>query len=227
MLNVIPTPPSVLAAFRRLYTNFVRPGDLVFDIGANIGENTRLFASLGARVVAVEPLAHCAPAIAPQATQAVSDVRLEQCAIGRQAGTLELAVCSRALDVSSASQAWMDTMQRTGRARGPWDERVLVPVSTLDALITRHGLPSFIKVDVEGYEAEVLRGLSQRVSSISVEVHRATLELSLDCLERLCELGFARFAVSAGHSAELSPWTDELGAAEAVAALEWGDLYAS
>ena len=221
MVNVIPTPPAVLAAFERLYHEFVKPGNLVFDVGANIGENTALFAGLGARVVAVEPLAQCAAAI-----EAHANVRLEQCAIGARAGTIELAVCSRALDISSASPAWIDAMQRAGLARGPWDERVVVPVSTLDDLIARYGSPSFIKIDVEGYEAEVLRGLSERVDAISLETHRAMLDTSLACLDRLLELGFRRFAISPGHSAELSSWMDARAAAAAMGALEWGDLYA-
>jgi hypothetical protein len=53
----------VLAPFRaqrqrrsqtRFYSQFVSPGDLVFDIGANVGDRTAVFVSLGARVVAVE-----------------------------------------------------------------------------------------------------------------------------------------------------------------------------
>lgn len=226
MINVVPTPSDVLAAFQRLYGDFVDPGDLVFDIGANIGENTALFATLGARVIAVEPLEQCAAPISAYATRANWDVQVERCALGRQPGSLELSVCSRALDISSASAEWMNAMQRAGLARGPWDMQVVVPVSTLDALIMRYGSPSFIKIDVEGYEAEVLGGLSQRVDSISLETHRATLATSLACLERLRELGFARFAISAAHSAELSPWMDECNAAAAVAALKWGDLYA-
>jgi FkbM family methyltransferase len=226
VINVIPTPPAALSAFRRLYTDFVKPGDLVFDVGANIGENTALFASLGARVISVEPLAVCAAAIEAHARHANFDVRVEQCALGRRGGTVELAVCSRALDISSASPEWIETMRRAGRARGPWDERVVVAVSTLDDLIARHGSPSFIKIDVEGYEAEVLCGLSERVEVISLETHRAMLQASLACLHRLRELGFGRFALSEGHSAELSPWMGSRAAAKAVAELEWGDLYA-
>src|SRR6202521_6364487 len=40
---------------RQLYAGFVRSGDLVFDIGAHAGNRVRGFASLGCRVVALEP----------------------------------------------------------------------------------------------------------------------------------------------------------------------------
>src|SRR5262245_48030625 len=43
----------------KFYPQWVKPGDLVFDIGANIGNRTRVFASMGARVIAVEPLPQC------------------------------------------------------------------------------------------------------------------------------------------------------------------------
>jgi FkbM family methyltransferase len=226
VISVIPTPPAVLDAFERLYRKIVKPGDLVFDIGANIGENTALFAKLGAQVIAVEPLPQCAESIAAQMAAAVGEVRLEQCAVGSRAGTLELAVCSCALDTSSASPRWISAMKRAGLAHGPWDQRVVVPVTTLDALITRYGAPSFVKVDVEGYELEALLGLSRRVGGISLETHRATLDDSLGCVDRLRALGFERFAISPGHSAELSGWMDARAAAGAVATLEWGDLYA-
>src|SRR5215475_10206863 len=43
------------AAMDRLYGNFVRSGDLVFDVGAHVGDRIASFRRLGARVVAVEP----------------------------------------------------------------------------------------------------------------------------------------------------------------------------
>src|SRR5262245_8485561 len=43
------------AAMARLYRQFVQPGDLVFDIGAHVGDRIRVFRRFGARVVAVEP----------------------------------------------------------------------------------------------------------------------------------------------------------------------------
>ena len=45
----------------------------------------------------------------------------------------------------------------------------MVPVTTLDALIERHGVPSFVKVDAEGFEEEVLQGLSRSIKALSFE----------------------------------------------------------
>jgi FkbM family methyltransferase len=218
MVSVTPTDPAVLSRFRHLYERFVGRGDLVFDVGANIGENSALFASLGARVVAVEPLPECAPLLA--------GVEVERCALGATEGELELHVCSAALDISSGSPDWIGAMSDAGLATGPWDRRLTAPMTTLDALIARHGHSRFVKVDVEGYELDVLLGLSRHVETLSIETHRATLDKALACVARLDYLGFRRFAASPGHSAELSPWTDADGARAAVAEIEWGDLYA-
>jgi len=220
MLSVTPTDPAVLSRFRRLYERFVGPGDLVFDVGANIGENSALFAALGARVVAIEPLPECAPLLAAPA------VAVERCALGATEGELDLHVCSRALDISSGSTDWIRAMTDAGLATGPWDRRLTVPVTTLDALVARHGKPRFVKVDVEGCELDVLLGLSRHVDAVSIETHSAMLDEAVGCVARLEDLGFQRYAVSPGHSAELSPWTDAGGARAAVAEIEWGDLYA-
>src|SRR3954451_18214640 len=126
VVSVLPTETAVLAAFERLYSGFVAPGDLVFDVGANIGENAAVFSALGTRVVAVEPLPQCAPYIGR------TGAHVEQFAVGATVGQLELLVCSRALDVSSASPEWIAAMREAGLATGPWDDRVVAPMTTLD-----------------------------------------------------------------------------------------------
>ena len=56
-----------------------------------------------------------------------------------------------------------------------WDAAETVPVTTLDALIAEHGPPRFVKIDVEGHEAEVLRGLSRpgAVDRLRIPARRA------------------------------------------------------
>jgi FkbM family methyltransferase len=219
--NVEPTAPEALAAFAELYRDFVRPGDLVFDIGANIGENAVLFAGLGCRVVAVEPVRAAAEAIPP-----LEGIRVVRRAVGARRGSLELLVCSGALDISTASPEWRDRMVGAGLASGPWDAREEVDMCTLDDLIDEFGVPAFVKIDVEGYELDVLLGLSRALPALSLETHAALADKGEACVRRLDELGFREFALSEGHSAVLSPWTDARGAADAVGRVEWGDLYA-
>src|SRR5436309_5883212 len=144
------------AAMDRLYGQFVRPGDLVFDIGAHVGDRIAAFRRLGARVVAVEPQ----PALV-QTLKLIYGrdraVTIEPVAIGRNAGTIELKLNIDNPTVSTVSLEFVDAARGAPGWEGQaWSRSIPVPVTTLDALIERHGRPAFIKLDIEGFEAEAL-----------------------------------------------------------------------
>ena len=148
-----------VVSLRRFYAQFVQPGSLVFDCGANLGEYTQAFLYLGASVVAVEP--H--PGMVARLRR-IRNKRLTvvPAAMGKEPGVLPLHMSNKS-EVSSMSSSWLDVVARNdGWATKPrWTDSIDVTVSTLDALIERFGMPEFIKIDVEGFELEVLRGLTQ------------------------------------------------------------------
>jgi FkbM family methyltransferase len=164
------------------YRKVLRPGMRVFDIGANVGVLSAVFASLGSRVVAVEPNADCVRHI--QLSYSDKDIEVIQAAIGAKNGLAVLNV-SDGRDVrSTVSDAWIEKMGGQDETyRGIWSRQNVVPMVTLDSLIDQFGLPEFIKIDVEGFEEKVLSGLSTQPSLLSFEFTAAFLQPAMQCLD--------------------------------------------
>ena len=192
--------PGRQRGLRELYRPFVGAGDLVFDVGAHLGDRTAAFRGLGARVVALEPQ----PAVRRWLVRLVGrnrDVSVRAEAVGRAVGTARLALSHRTPTMSSLAEDWPSTMsERNAGFRGVrWDDSVTVPVTTLDALIEEYGLPRFCKIDVEGYEAEVLAGLSHRIPALSVEFVAGALDVAEACVRRLEALSGYEFNAVEGE----------------------------
>ena len=170
---------------RGLYRTYIRPGDLVFDVGANRGDKVAVFVALGARVLAIEPDARTAAALR---LRFAHESRVQVLAAGVGASIGEMLFHPSAHPTRSTFT--VDRMRRLGDGEQiAWGPGVRVPVSTLDALIATHGVPRFCKIDVEGYEPEVLRGLTQPLPALSFEFHGELLDDASGCVETLARLG--------------------------------------
>ena len=219
------------AAMDHLHRQFVQPGDLVFDIGAHVGDHIATFRRLGARVVAVEPQ----PALIATLKMIYgrsSDVMIASKAVGRQTGKLPMMINMKNPTVSSLSGAFVHAAHGAAGWRDQvWDRSIEVPVTTLDALIAEHGTPVFIKIDVEGSEAEVLAGLTQPVDALSFEFTTIQRDVARACVARCTALGFTRFNMALGDSHRLGPWRSADAIATALGALPHeansGDVYAT
>jgi FkbM family methyltransferase len=221
------------AAMDRLYAGFVQRGELVFDVGAHVGDRVGSFRRVGARVVAIEPQPALVKVLKLIYGRA-SAVTIEATAVGRVPGTTVLMINRDNPTVSTASRDFV------GAARGAlgweaqrWTKTVTVPLTTLDALIARHGTPAFIKIDVEGYEAEALAGLTRPVKALSFEFTTIQRDVALACVERCVALGYARFNAALGESQTLThaDWIDGAAIArwlrELPHAANSGDVYAA
>jgi FkbM family methyltransferase len=184
---------------RRFYKSFVPPGGLAFDIGAHAGNRSIAWRRLGARVVAVEPQADFVRLLRGLFGRDPEVTVLAQ-ALGRHRGQARLLHSERTPTVSTLSSDWV---QRAGASESfkdvRWTPGPLVEVDTLDALIERHGRPDFVKIDVEGYELEVLLGLTQPLPALSFEYLAPVRDVALGCIDRLESLGRYRYQASEGE----------------------------
>jgi FkbM family methyltransferase len=191
---------SRAAAMDQLYRGFVRRGDLVFDIGAHVGDRVASFGRLGARVVAVEPQSAMVWVLRLFYGRRAG-VAIEAAAVGGEAGRTSMMINTDNPTVSTASSAFVSAARDApGWENQHWRKSVSVPVTTLDALIGKHGTPCFIKIDVEGFEEEALKGLSRPVKALSFEFTTIQREIAIACIERCIALGYARFNAALGES---------------------------
>lgn len=194
-------------SLKRFYATLISQGELVFDVGAHVGNRTRALHSLGARVIAIEPQ----PLFHRFLTCTLPSERivLLSDALGAAPGLATLNVSRRHPTVSTLSRQWIETVSDAeGFQKVRWDSKVQVSVTTLDALIEEFGAPAFCKIDVEGMEAEILQGLSSALPLIAFEYVPAALPIAQACLDRLCAIGLYEFNLAVGErrSFALSEW---------------------
>ncbi|MEL6508203.1 MAG: FkbM family methyltransferase [Pseudomonadota bacterium] len=215
-----------------LNRQFVRSKGLVFDVGAHVGDRTASFLRLGASVVALEPQPHVFRALRLLHGRAPKAVLLPW-AVGKDVGEVTLHLNSRNPTVATVAQEFIEAATGApGWQDQTWDDRIMVPATTLDVLIARYGVPDFIKIDVEGHEADVLAGLSTAVAALSFEFTMIQRACAHACIDRLSALGAYRYNISLGEEHVLchDDWLDEKGARAALDALpdtaNSGDVYA-
>ena len=180
--------------FQRAFAERIRPGAVVYDLGANVGFYTVLAARLAGpegRVVAVEPFPATAETVRHNArANGFETVDVVEAAVGEAVG-----------------RAWLRTDRhdpvtfRLGEDRTV--EGVEVPITTVDALVAAgHPPPDVVKVDVEGAEVAVLRGMAETLAAhtpaLLVEVHEVVADFPDVVAASLVPLGYRASVLGGG-----------------------------
>ena len=214
----------------RLHNIFklINKKDIVFDIGAHTGEKSKNFIKICSKIVLVEPQPECVKILRKKFSN-ISKVFILPYGVSSKEEKLILKINSSNTLISTFSSHW-----DKGRfSNSKWDKVISVNTTTLDHLISDYGHPKFIKIDVEGFELEVLKGLSQKTGIISFEFTSEFFKDAIKCLVYLNKLGYKKFNYSEGESRKFSfKWVSmneilgEIKNKIKTDSYLWGDIYA-
>jgi FkbM family methyltransferase len=216
---------------KQFYGRFLSANDLVFDVGANLGNRVQVFLSLKNKVVVVEPQDYCNRFLKRKYGNAITLLKL---ALGAKKDKMTMYINSTSSTVSSLSKDWIDSMKNGRFSTETWDQTAEVEVDTLDNLIGNYGRPHFIKIDVEGFETDVLKGLSVAVPVISFEYttpeHTHKLYECLDLLQALDVSYTCNYSTGEENRFRLENWISvpqfkALVAKDVQAMQGFGDVY--
>lgn len=164
-----------------ILTTIVKNDDLVFDVGSNLGNKSQSLLNLGARVVAFEPQQNCylhsLNRFKNNKNWTVENIALDH---KKGKGILHIA---NAHTISSMSKQFIDETKKQRFQEYNWGNSIEIDTDTLDNMINKYGLPSFIKIDAEGYELNILQGLTKSINFISAEFTPELFDNSIKCMD--------------------------------------------
>lgn len=195
-----------------IFNKIINTGDLCFDIGSNNGNKAESMLSLNAKVICLEPQSSCQERLHAKFKDNNS-VTIIKKALGSKEGSGEIFI-SPAHTLSTMSKNFIEKTSKERFFGVNWNSTESVEITTLDVLIDTYGTPKFCKIDVEGYEKEVLKGLSKAIKYISIEFTPELKDSTFECIDILNKLGNYVYNYSEGESCEFtfSEWisSDEI-----------------
>ena len=169
---------------------------LVFDIGLNNGDDAAYYLHLGYRVVGVE----ANPLLALQCTQRFdSEIRRGRMSVVNAGVLKEPGEFTFYRNLSD--DGWSSFSPQEGKKGGRWEELRIHCVTT-QQLIAEHGMPFFMKVDIEGADFQTLHSLSPAIAPAYVSLE---LNYADPIVERLIELGYSAFKFVNGETYRPTP----------------------
>lgn len=213
----INNPSFIKSQQQILLTNKKRilPNSLVFDIGANVGNKTDIYLKLGCKVISVEPDPKNVKILRRRFSQNKNFILVDQ-AVSDNEGISQFYILDPGSAYNTLSEKWKNTLDANNSINITSDQKksdcINITTTTLNTLINRFGRPDYIKIDVEGYEIQVLRGLNNKIKLISFEANlpeftQETIEIILHLQEIDNQVKF-NYVLSDTGDYVLAEWMD-------------------
>jgi FkbM family methyltransferase len=194
------------ALFYRRLLSGMHSGQLIFDVGANIGTKAEIFLKLSAKVIAVEPDSSNQEVLKRKFHSyrvSKKPILIVGTALSDRIGVETMWVDLPGSSFNTFSQKWVHSLREDANRFGEtleYGQKLQVHTTTLEELMTAYGVPYYVKIDVEGYELKVLRGLKRAVPFLSFEANLPDFKTeALECVELLDNLapsGLFNYAVT-------------------------------
>jgi FkbM family methyltransferase len=163
---------------------------ILFDIGANRG----LYSDANAKDYESIVLVEANPSLCSFLSSKYQQnplIHIENVIVSNKSS--ETFYISNADTISTVDPEWIH--QSRFSKNYSWRPVDGLPTVSLDALVQKYGKPAHIKIDVEGYEYNVIQSLTTKVDSLCFEWAEEKKKEILLTLEYLKNLGFTRFAI--------------------------------
>jgi FkbM family methyltransferase len=160
-----PITPSCMDRLLIMKENGFNPQH-IFDCGASVGhwswEVGKMFQ--GSHIIAIEPNPKVTPKTRELLSQMASSPIIEECAIGASVGTAFL-------NVWDNDETKMSGSSIKDHVQGDAKEKVAVQLKTLDSICEKYNItPNLVKLDLQGYELDALKGASETLTSTEVMI---------------------------------------------------------
>ncbi len=216
----------------KIFESIIKKGGLVFDVGSNIGDKSDIFLNLGSRVVGFEPQHECFTHTINRFSNNDRFI-VENLALDKKVGKETMYIASYHT-ISSMSEEFIKESKKERFAGYNWDNKREINTDTLDNMISKYGLPDFIKIDVEGYELNVLEGLTNKINFISIEFNPELCDNTISCIEYIDSLNEGSTLFNYGYRNDddfkYNDWISKSEIIEYISSIddfkfEFGDVY--
>lgn len=203
---------------------------LIFDIGANKGDTVNFYRNYAEKVICFEPNPNLITILEHRFE--TENVIVDSRGLSNQVGAKKFMI-SNADTISTFSEKWINSSRFSNEYQ--WDTSIDVQTTTLDSIIEEYGTPNFVKIDVEGFEYEVLIGLTKLLEHTIFSFEWAEEQFSdiEKSISHLQNVGYNNFGFtyedqpSLGDNIDFSSWEDVKNNLEIIPGRKnkWGMIY--